>query len=265
VSASYESPPARVKETLLKCAQFVPGLAVSPPPQVILLEYADSGIVYGLFYWVADYALRLQIQDDVSTRVWYAFQREGISIPYPTRSLYVQKASALSEKPRSNVEDALQQWTLAEAFHFEELKALEQWTRSHLYAPGEVIVRQGEAGQSLFIIVSGQVGVFVGQASDRPIASLGPREIFGEMSLLTGDPRSATVRAETYVEVLEIGKGGLQKVIARRPELSDRLAELMTRRQAALSALPASDRPGPATTDDDRSLAKRIRSFFGLT
>src|ERR1019366_4372797 len=79
VSASYETPPALVKETLLKCAQFVSGVAASPPPWAMLMEYADSGIVYGLYYWVEDYTLRLQAMDDVSTRVWYAFQREGVS------------------------------------------------------------------------------------------------------------------------------------------------------------------------------------------
>lgn len=265
ISASYDANPSEVKNVLLQCAHDVSGIASSPPPQSVLLQYADSGIVYGLYYWVNEYSRRDQVRDEVSTRAWFAFRRAGIGIPYPTRSLFVQKGTAQSGKPRSNIEDALQQWTLAEAFYFEELKELSQWTKSQLYAPGEVIVRQGDVGQSLFTIVSGKVGIFAGPASDRPVASLGPREIFGEMSLLTGEPRAATVKAETYVELLEIGKNGLQKVIARRPELSDRLAELVSRRQAALAALPATDQPGPsASAPADPSLARRIRQFFGL-
>ena len=126
-------------------------------------------------------------------------------------------------------------------------------------------MRQGDAGQSLFAIVSGKVNVFVSHAPDHPIASLGAHEIFGEMSLLTGAPRSATVRAETYAEVLEIGKDGLQKVIARRPELSERLAELVNKRQAALASLPAAGKSGPVSPADNSSLAQRIRQFFGLS
>ena len=103
---------------------------------------------------------------------------------------------------------------------------------------------------------------------DRPAATLGPREIFGEMSLLTGEPRTATVRAKTSVEVLEIDKGGIQRVMAKRPEISDRLAELVVKRQTALAAVsgPAKSAGGnEKALEEHRSLAKRIRQFFGLT
>ena len=100
VSASYEVAPGRVKATLLKCLDSVPGVSPAHPPQACLLEYADSGVVYGLYYWIDDYTQRLQIQDEVATRVWYAFQREGIPIPYPTRTLHLDRTSDIGKKMR---------------------------------------------------------------------------------------------------------------------------------------------------------------------
>ena len=92
ISASGEVPPERVKETLLQCARLVPGIAQTPPPEAALVDYSDSGILYGLYYWLEDYARKQTVQDDVATRLWHAFRKEGIAIPYPTRVVQIRKA-----------------------------------------------------------------------------------------------------------------------------------------------------------------------------
>ncbi len=267
IKASCEIAPARVKETLIKSMEGIPGIASSPEPQVHIQEYADSGIVYGLFYAIEDYTARVKIQDEVASRIWYAFQREGIAIPYPTRTVHVQRSADMAKKARSHIQEALKRWTLAEAFFSEELQELSLSTQNRVFAPGEIIVRKGDAGHSLFAIVEGEVEIFATPDLDLPIARLGAHEIFGEMSLLTGEARSATVRAKTSVEVLEIEKTGLQKVIAKRPELSDRLAEMVQQRQAVLAATSGPSEMGQVDarkTDDHRPLAGKIRQFFGL-
>jgi MscS family membrane protein len=95
ISAAYDAAPARVKETLLKSIQGVSGIEKTPEPQAFLQEYAESGINYGLFYWVEDYTSRLRIQDQIATSVWNAFKQDGISIPYPTRTVQLQRPSDL--------------------------------------------------------------------------------------------------------------------------------------------------------------------------
>ena len=106
VSAAYEVAPGRVKTTLLQCLESVPGVTPTHPAQACLLEYADSGIVYGLYYWIEDYTKLLQIQDDVATRVWHAFQKEGISIPYPTRTVRLEGAGVgPTHKTRRAIKD----------------------------------------------------------------------------------------------------------------------------------------------------------------
>jgi small-conductance mechanosensitive channel len=102
ICAPFRAVPERVKETLLRSAQGVPGVADSPEPQAYMTDYADSGILYTLLYWVDDYKERAKLQDQVATRVWHALQREGISIPYPTRTLQMQNGVAdTTKKTRS--------------------------------------------------------------------------------------------------------------------------------------------------------------------
>lgn len=266
VGASYGAPPVRVKDVLLSCVKEVEGVAEHPAPMAALLEYGDSSIVYGVYYWLEDYSRRPQVEDAVATRVWYAFKREGIQIPFPTRTVQWQKTANGSETGAPKMAEALQRWRLAEAFYAEELLELVRWTRTRYYAPGEVIVREGDSGQSLFVVSEGTVAVLSAAQRGELVATLGPGEIFGEMSFLTGALRSATVRSQTAVEALEIEKAGLQAVLAKRPELSDRLAELVVARQAALAAHAAS--PSPSEPGNGRespvSLARRIRQFFGL-
>lgn len=264
IGVACDAPPERVKEVLIRAVESVPGLVQTQAPKAIVLEYAESSVVYGIYYWISDIKLKLQAQDEVASRVWYAFKREGIQIPYPVRIVQVERRRDFARREQVWIQKELQRWTLAEAFYNEELEDLSQSTRVGLYAPGELIVRKGEPGESLFAIVEGQVDVL----SDDPetvIATLGPRDIFGEMSLLTGAARSATVRARSAVEVLEVNKPGMQKLISKRPELSDRLATLVQTRQTQLAQTAGNaSRASVSATEPAESLGKKIRVFFGL-
>ncbi len=267
VGASYDVPPARVKEVLKQCAATTPGVAASPLPASAVMEYADSAVIYGLFYWIEDYARRAQIQDDVSTRVWYAFRREGIEIPYPKRTMQLQRTSDPGKKLQETVKRKLKIWNLADAFLGDEMDELSRATRCKLFAPGEIIVKKGASGDSVFCIVSGEAEVYLFPEAAQPIAVLGPRDTFGEMSFLTGAPRAATIVAKTALEVLEIDNPALQVILARRPELSERLAEVVHKRQEALAAATAQrhDTSPSSNIAPKETLSRQIRDFFGLS
>ena len=120
----------------------------------------------------------------------------------------------------------------------------------------------------MFVVLEGSVEV-IGKTEKGPrvvLASLGVGECFGEMSLVTGEPRNATVRAKGDVLVLEIRKGDLSPLMAENPELAERLGELLEKRRKNRSERLhradeelASGKPGEQTT---RSLSNRIRDFF---
>jgi small-conductance mechanosensitive channel len=90
VGASYDSSPAKVKQVLLDCISGTAGISASLKPSVYVLEYASSAITYGVYYWLEDYAQKLAVQDDIATRIWNAFSREKIEIPFPTRTIHLR-------------------------------------------------------------------------------------------------------------------------------------------------------------------------------
>ncbi|HMN86137.1 MAG TPA: cyclic nucleotide-binding domain-containing protein [Bauldia sp.] len=116
------------------------------------------------------------------------------------------------------------------------LERLAGAARPVTFAKGAPLMRQGEIGASLFLIESGKVAVSVHEPGGaRKLARLGPGDIVGEMSLLTGARRSATVTAEGKVAAFEIGKLAMEPILAAAPGLVDRFAAMMEQRQGELA------------------------------
>lgn len=140
---------------------------------------------------------------------------------------------------------------------------LEQSTQ-RAFTPGEALIRKDEEGDSMFILRKGYVEVWVGQSDDEEVAvaKLQPGEFFGEMSLLTGAPRTATIRALTSVVVEEVSKDSFRQLLHKRPELLGILSRIIAERRLRLK-LAQEDAKA-----EERGLAgqlmDRMRSFFGL-
>jgi hypothetical protein len=114
----------------------------------------------------------------------------------------------------------------------EELARLAGTARPQLFGPLERIIVQGQEGDSLFAVVEGTVEVVLRRETGEEV-QLGERTdgtVVGEMSLLTGEPRSATVRAVDGALVYEVGRRQLQPLLAARPELFEALQDAMVAR-----------------------------------
>ena len=124
-------------------------------------------------------------------------------------------------------------------FPDESLADLCQKLPRHEFAAGDAIVEKGETGDSMFVVVEGCVAVFVPGKDGQPVevARLGVPDVFGEMALLTGEPRGATVRALTNTVVLEITKEDIMPLFDRQPEVMRQLAEIMALRKLASEKL----------------------------
>ncbi len=117
-----------------------------------------------------------------------------------------------------------------------ELDALAAAARVVHFKRGDYLMRQGELGSSMFVLVDGKVAVSVHEpGGDRVVATLGPGEVVGEMSLVTGDRRSATVKAKGRVATLEITKAAIAPLIAAKPKLAERFATVVEQRHAELA------------------------------
>jgi hypothetical protein len=133
---------------------------------------------------------------------------------------------------------------LFEGFDEDELLAVIQGLRLLTFGPGDIIVSEGEPGQSVFILASGTVKVFVRspEGHDVPVGVLGEGSFFGEMSTLSGHPRSATVIAASPCDLLELDRATLDRIAVAHPHVRAVLEDF-SRRRAADPAAAAVRRP----------------------
>jgi CRP-like cAMP-binding protein len=123
----------------------------------------------------------------------------------------------------------------------DQLDALAAQCAPVFFPAGAVVMRQGDFGASMFGIVEGVVSVSFTDQLDREteLTQLRAGNVVGEMALLTGDPRTATVRALTDVSALEITKPALEQAFVDSPDLVERLAEVLAFRKAMLDKVAA--------------------------
>lgn len=147
-----------------------------------------------------------------------------------------------------------------------ERQALARRARFVSHLPQDRVVVQGQRGSSLFVVSEGEVEVLVRQHDGRDLAAgtLGPGAVFGEISLLLGVERSATVRAVSESTLIEIAKEALAPVLAARPSLVTELGLLLAARQATDQERSRRyAREGQAQIDSAaRSFAQRIAAFL---
>lgn len=129
-----------------------------------------------------------------------------------------------------------------------------------VFSPGALLMTEGDFGTSMFAIVEGSVSVTLAdrRGDAHGVAALYAGDVVGEMSLLTGARRNATVTATSEVVALEITKVALEEILARAPDLIDNFGEVLVRRQAQLDRVAVD--VARAGKDD---LVGQIRRFFG--
>ena len=272
VDASYAHPPMQVKQILTQAALAVPGVTADPAPVSYVKEFKDSGIAYKLKFYLNDYAQRDRIEGEVMAYVWYAFQRHGIEIPYPQRVVHMTQApdlTALHAIELAGIEEQLRAIDFLAVLDAHALHVLAEHAQKRVYLPNELVVREGEPGEEFFVIMGGEADVVIKTGDqDTPVAVLKKGQFFGEMSLLTGTPRSATVRARSQLTVTVIGKNAMSQVLSRNPDLAGQFGTILTARQSELTATRESAdraarlRPG---AEDGQSLTARILKFFRLS
>jgi small-conductance mechanosensitive channel/CRP-like cAMP-binding protein len=273
VDAAYGIPPMQVQAILIEAAKAVPGVLPEPEPEAFVVAFKDSAIQYRLKFWIKDYARTQDIEGQVLAYVWYAFQRHGIEIPYPQRTIHMTKApdeTSVQASKRERILKALRRIEFLAVLSPEELDVVAGEARIKIYLPGEVVVRQGDVGTEFFFILDGQAEVRRGEeGAVATVAALSPVQFFGEMALLTGEPRSATIAAQTRLEVLVISKEALARPITEHPLLAERIGGILVERKAEMTAhQERSAHRGEQARDlaeQSKTLGSRIRKFFGAS
>ena len=214
-------------------------------------------------FWIDDFSRSDQAEDAVRTAIYYELRRRKIEIPCPIQVEY-SREDAPSDTPerREQFRRQIAVVPVLARLPPEAHQALAAAATEELFADGEVIVREGAPGGSMFIVLGRQR-----RDHDRSGTPRSRRDetggYFGEMSLLTGDPRTATVVARGDCTVLEISADVFRHYVQANPDVIDQLAAAATTRRRELAESRASATSAAAVTTI--SLAERMRRFFGLS
>lgn len=150
-----------------------------------------------------------------------------------------------------------------DVFHNEQLDRLVADSKHITFNRGDYLMQERELGNSMFVIVSGKVSVSVHEpGGDQVVAELGPGEFVGEMSLITGERRSASVQAKGKVEVVEIGKDALAPALSADPDLARRIAGTIEQRHAELVATHRHAGRWVNSSLGADTIATRMRDFY---
>jgi small-conductance mechanosensitive channel/CRP-like cAMP-binding protein len=267
VGLEYDAPPERAKEALRAAVAGVAGLAKSPEPVVYLHAFDASAVTYEVRYWLEDYAQYLEIDSQVHERVWYALDRAQLAIAYPVIRQHQYAAGRLEHPSREPlVAAAIAGAALFARLSDEQRQRLVESARERRYAPGETIVSEGARGSSMFLIESGSVAVSIKGATgeSHELTVLESGAAFGEISLLTGDPRTATVNAVTETTLVEIEKDSLAPILREHPALIATLEATMEERRRHAADRYDASREQTERADEPVPLSERIARFFGL-
>ncbi|MBP9662996.1 MAG: mechanosensitive ion channel family protein [Pyrinomonadaceae bacterium] len=265
-SSLYTHSPARIIQLVRDAVRQVENVSPKIRPNVRIRNLGGDGIEWEVKYWLEDYRQQHDTDALIRQRVWYVFQREKLQFAFPTRTLHIEKQAEETpvEEVVNTFAERLGRVELFAPLSDEEIEKLANSSTSRIYAPGEAIVRMGQEGNSMFVVVRGIVKVQIPERTyQKTIKTLKENDFFGEMSLLTGEPRTANVVAFEESEVLRIDKAGLKPILASNPVLVQTISELVEERRAALQK-SEEEAEEQAEAAKRKGVMSSIRGFFGI-
>jgi len=253
-----------VKDAIFEAINGAPLVLKEPEPSVLVVDFAASSVTYRARFWIDDFSQDEVARDQVRSGIWYIFKRRGIEIPFPIQVEYSRddppvRAPELTPRFARTLSSVEVFQSLSDG----DIVALADAGQERLYARGEVIVREGHDGASMFIVERGDVEVVLESTGTR-VALIQPGGFFGEMSLLAGAPRSATVRAVTDATLIEVGVEPFRRFVLERPAVLEPISTAAVQRRQELARVRDLAGPSNSQSETPRSFLARVRQFLRL-
>lgn len=252
-------PPAQFKKILRSAAYQSSMVERTPVPVATLSEIRSSEHIYQLSYFTKQMNDSI-VNDEILSIVWYQCCRQGIRIGSE------EEMRVLEVPPQKLIAGFLLKTDLFHSLSKDEAALLASNAIVHHYGPPEMILEYGQENSSLFIIYSGIINVYISKEihEEYLVATLGTGDYFGEMSLLTGDRCSASMVARSEATVIEITHSNMKHLFKQRPELIEKISEIVVIRKHVnedISASKAQKKEIAHQTLIDR-MVEKVRQFF---
>ena len=244
------------------------GIMPMQDTEILVTQTSDLGVAYTVNFWIKPYDRYTpeQVIDKINTFVLEHLHHSGLTLAYPKNDVFYNEMPLRQVNLESPAErkKILSENHLLDTFTDDELERLSnsivQWENKK----NDIIIKQNESGDSMFIVVEGLLQVYVNSNNGEhiPVGQITPGGYFGEMSLLTGEARSATVTAETDVILFEVKQEHLKDLLKERPSMAEELGiTIAKRRDVNLHKIEEAE-------DKNHNFYKevlgKIKSFFNL-
>lgn len=303
VGVAYGSDPLLVTEALLAAARAEANVLNRPSPKVWFKGFGDSSLDFELLVWIEHPQDSDIIQSSLNFLIEHELTQQDIVIPFPQRDLWLKnpqdlstlfnnsivnntseskvfsqnsvsseqkqssiqpktKKSALKSPNNWNLRDLLRRVTYFESLTDLKLRKLIEYGYRQLFPEGQIIFKENDVGDSFYIILSGAIEV-ISEKTGKYIATLHEGEFFGEMSLLLGSPRTATVKTVEDSILFVIEQHDLQRLLEESPSLATDISQKLSERQQALQELGLLDISYSENTPFTK-IRNQIKTIFGI-
>jgi len=241
------------------------------------MDFKESYCLYAARYWLADLANDDPTDSRVRGRIYFALERAGIPLSVPAFTAFVKPRDQERKKlhHEREIAERLSALDLAKVELFREMtdderRVLVEHLRFAPFMKGELITRQGIEAHWLYIITKGSAEVFVSTEAgiEKTVRIIHAGDFFGEMSLLTGEPRTASLRALEDSECYRLDRQAFDDILHGRPEIAHYLSELLARRKVEIEAV-RHDLDAAARAEmmkgQQESIFEKIHKLFGLS
>ena len=233
VGFSYDDPPNKVKRVLLDIIQTTSGVVDDLPAMVRTISYDDSSISYQVRFAIDDFSILPTIKDEFATRVWYAAKRNGLSIPFPIRTVFNYDGAELD----AGVDDAQLTSSVAQVnaalAPLEKEDAITTNVQLRHFGTAEVIIAKGARADILYTILSGDVAMRLGEET---LTTLSKGDILGASSMLRSEPSSATFVALSDTQLVSLSRGAVESMVRQRANFARELEEVIESRERVIEA-----------------------------
>ncbi len=261
-----------VEETILLAE--IANVAKSPAPSCVLMEMDKGVLRFALRYWLTDLALDDPTDAAVRWHVYTSLERAGIALVVESQNVHYvveneRYEGVLHQRESQQRLKSLRRVELFAQMTDEELTSLAARLKYAQFAKGNIISQQGAVAHWLYIIINGEAEVFLETPNGerRSVNVLSKGSFFGEMGMMTGAPRSASVIAKTDVECYRLDKEAFAGIMQARPGLAEEITHILVERRAQLDSvlhhLDDQTRRQEKSSQHNELLVS-IKRFFGL-
>lgn len=278
IGANYESPPTKVIKVIKDTLNELDEIPKDKESRVMVKSYDDFAVTYEIEFPLIikdDVGYFECIEGKVLERLWFRFKREDIKIPFPIRNVYLHESPG-EEDILCPFISIFKKVDFLSELSDDKLKHLAKKCNIEYFIQGETVCKYGEEGESFYIIKSGEVDVyFKFEDNETIVKTLRENEFFGEMSLLTGEPRSATIKVSQNAEFIVLKKEHFVDLIKSEPEIAEIMSRVIAHRERDSERYKTGKMDSPETEvkEEEKSLSydnlknqilTKIRKFFLL-